>query len=72
MTLVVGLLYGATFLSNLPLVMPLPSATGEVYCFPRHQPIFFHISESFFELVTIFQNNSGVWLMHARRGRHLC
>ena len=33
---------------------------------------FFQISESFFEFVTIFWNNSGVVFMHARRGRHLC
>ena len=32
---------------------------------------FFQISESFFELTTIFYNNSGVGFMHVRRGRHL-
>ena len=32
----------------------------------------FQISESFFELNTFFLNNSGVGVMHARWGRHLC
>ena len=34
---------------------------------------FFQISESFFKLTTIFQNNSDVGFVHARRGRrYLC
>ena len=33
---------------------------------------FFCISESFFESIAIFLNNSGVRFMHAWRGRHLC
>ena len=33
---------------------------------------FFEISESFFELMTIFQNNSGIWFMQANLGRYLC
>ena len=32
----------------------------------------FQISESLFELTTIFQNNSGVGFLHVWRGRHLC
>ena len=33
---------------------------------------FYQISEWFFELVIIFQNNSDVGFMQARWGRHLC
>ena len=33
---------------------------------------FFQISESFFDLTTLFLNNSGVVFRHARWGRHLC
>ena len=37
-----------------------------------YESYFFQISESFFELTTIFWNNSGVGFMHARRQRHFC
>ena len=34
--------------------------------------LFFQISDSTFELTTLFKNNTGVRFRHARWGRHLC